>query len=193
MLWRFTESVLNTAPLLVPPDHLLLDSAPNIGPLISRWELEKFKNCWNKSFETSKILTLLYQQISNLLISQRDMSGPTLGALSNKRWSGGMLWTSPRCELPASNRKNMVQKFHQMIRWKGSNNSTSIVHAWKLIWSCLLASFSNWRASGMNTGWRPLRYHPITYYWTVHLILDHSYLVGKLTSSKIGDTKVSGF
>jgi hypothetical protein len=27
----------------------------------------------------------------------------------------------------------------------------------------------------------------------VPLILDHSYLVGKLTSSKIADTKVSGF
>ncbi len=35
-----------------------------------------------------------------------------------------------------------------------------------------------------------LRYHPITYYWTVPLILDHSFLVGKLTSSKIADTKV---
>jgi hypothetical protein len=34
---------------------------------------------------------------------------------------------------------------------------------------------------------------PITYYWTVPLILDHSYLVGKSTSSKIADTKVSGF
>ncbi len=34
---------------------------------------------------------------------------------------------------------------------------------------------------------------PITYYWTVPLILDNSYLVGKLTSSKIADTKVSGF
>ncbi len=66
-----------------------LDSAPNIGPLISRWELEKFKNCWNTSFRTFEILTLLYQQFSNLLISQRDMSGPRLGALSNNRWSGG--------------------------------------------------------------------------------------------------------
>jgi hypothetical protein len=37
------------------------------------------------------------------------------------------------------------------------------------------------------------RYQPITYYWTVPLILDHSYLVGRLTSSKIADTKVSGF
>ncbi len=43
----------------VPHDHLLLDSVPNLGPLISRWELEKFKNCWNKSFRTSKILTLV--------------------------------------------------------------------------------------------------------------------------------------
>ncbi len=37
------------------PDHLLLDSAPNIGPLISRWELDKLKNC---CFRTSKIPTL---------------------------------------------------------------------------------------------------------------------------------------
>ncbi len=27
------------------PDHLLLDRSPNIGPLISRWELDIFKNC----------------------------------------------------------------------------------------------------------------------------------------------------
>jgi hypothetical protein len=32
----------------------------------------------------------LYQQFSNWLISQRDMSGPRLGALSNNRWSGGI-------------------------------------------------------------------------------------------------------
>jgi hypothetical protein len=73
----------------VPPDHLLLDRSPNIGPLLSHWELGKFKNCWNKSFRTAKILTLLYQQFLNLLISQQDMSGPRLGALSNNRWSGG--------------------------------------------------------------------------------------------------------
>jgi hypothetical protein len=73
----------------VPPNHLLLDSCPNIVPLISRWVLDKFKNYWNKSFRTSKILPLLYQQFSNLLISQRDMSGPRLGALSNNRWLGG--------------------------------------------------------------------------------------------------------
>jgi hypothetical protein len=36
-------------------------------------------------------------------------------------------------------------------------------------------------------------YHLITYYWTVPLILDYSYLVGKLTTSKIADTKVAGF
>jgi hypothetical protein len=36
-------------------------------------------------------------------------------------------------------------------------------------------------------------YQPITYYWTVRLMLDHLYLVGKLTSLKNADTKVSGF
>jgi hypothetical protein len=36
-------------------------------------------------------------------------------------------------------------------------------------------------------------YPRITYYWTVPLILDHSYLVGKLTSSKNAYTKVSEF
>jgi hypothetical protein len=71
----------------VIPDHLLLDNAPNIGPLVSRWELDKLRNCWNRSFRTSKILTLSYLQFSNLIISQRDMSGLKLGALSNNRWS----------------------------------------------------------------------------------------------------------
>ncbi len=64
-------------------------SAPNIGPLISCWELDKFKNFWNQSFRTYKILTPLHHKSSNLLISQPDMSGPRLGALSNNRWSGG--------------------------------------------------------------------------------------------------------
>ncbi len=27
------------------PDHLFLDSAPNLGPLISCWEINKFENC----------------------------------------------------------------------------------------------------------------------------------------------------
>ncbi len=73
----------------LPLDHLSLDRSLIIGPLISRWELEKFKNCWNERFSTSKILKLLHQQFSNLLISQGDMNGPRLGALSINRWSGG--------------------------------------------------------------------------------------------------------
>ncbi len=83
------------------PDHLLLDRSPNIGPLISCWKLDKFKNCWNKSFKTSKKLTLVYQKFSNLLISKpnlliskRDLSGPRLGTLSNNRWSGGSVLES---------------------------------------------------------------------------------------------------
>ncbi len=31
--------------VMVPTDHLLLDSAPNLGPLISPWEINKFENC----------------------------------------------------------------------------------------------------------------------------------------------------
>jgi hypothetical protein len=27
------------------PNHLVLDSAPNLGPLISRWGINKFENC----------------------------------------------------------------------------------------------------------------------------------------------------
>ncbi len=77
----------------VPHGHLLLDSAPNNGPLISCLELDKFQNCWNKGFRTSKILTILYQQFCKLLNSQRDMSSPRLGALSNNRWSGGIIET----------------------------------------------------------------------------------------------------
>jgi hypothetical protein len=36
-------------------------------------------------------------------------------------------------------------------------------------------------------------YPPTTYSWTVPLILDQSYVIGKLTSSKIADTNVSEF
>jgi hypothetical protein len=40
---------------LPTPNPLLLDRSPNIGPLISLLELDKFENCWNKSFRTSKL------------------------------------------------------------------------------------------------------------------------------------------
>jgi hypothetical protein len=69
----------------VPPDHLLLDNAPNIGPLISRWEINKFENCRYKSVRMSEVLKLLFQQFSTLSSSQRYMSGPILGDLSNNR------------------------------------------------------------------------------------------------------------
>jgi hypothetical protein len=35
-------------------DHLLLDSALNLGPLITRWGINKFKNCWCKSVKILK-------------------------------------------------------------------------------------------------------------------------------------------
>jgi hypothetical protein len=75
----------------LPPDHLLLDSAPNLGPLISSWEINKFENCWYKSVRILEILKLLFQQFLNLSSSQRDMSGLILGDLSNNRWSGSSI------------------------------------------------------------------------------------------------------
>jgi hypothetical protein len=51
----------------IPPDHLSLDSAPNLGPLISRWEINKFKNCW---YKTVRILEVLKLCFSNFWICQ---------------------------------------------------------------------------------------------------------------------------
>ncbi len=90
-IWCSTHLVTITRTYSVPPDHLFLDRSPNIGPLISRSKLDKFKNCWNKSFRTSKILTLLYELFSNLLIFQRDMSGRRLGALANNIGDRGVV------------------------------------------------------------------------------------------------------
>ncbi len=71
------------------PDHPLLDSAPNFGPLISPWEINKFENCWYKKVRILKVLKILFQQFFIMSCSQKDMSGPMLGDLSNKMWSGG--------------------------------------------------------------------------------------------------------
>ncbi len=74
---------------IIPPDHPLLDSAPNLGPLISRWEIIKFKNSRYWIVRILDVLKLLFQQFLNLSSSKRDMSGPKSGDLSNNRWSGG--------------------------------------------------------------------------------------------------------
>jgi hypothetical protein len=113
--WLFTAHLLHILLVClkdtrqVPLDHLILDWSPNLGPLISCWELDKFKNCWNKSFRTSKILTLLHQQFPNLLISQWDMSGPRLGELPNNRWSGGT-WQSWRSNQDPVNSRTQIWK-----------------------------------------------------------------------------------
>jgi hypothetical protein len=70
------------------PDHVLLDSGPNLGPRISRWDVYEFENCWYKSVRILEVLKLLFQQFLNLSNSQRYMSGSILGDLSNNRWSG---------------------------------------------------------------------------------------------------------
>jgi hypothetical protein len=72
----------------MPPDHLFSGSALNLGPHTSRWEINKFENCWYKSVRILEVLELLFQQFMNLSSSQRDMSDPILGDLSNNGWSG---------------------------------------------------------------------------------------------------------
>jgi hypothetical protein len=63
--------------MLLILDHLYLDGNLSNSKIVETKALEPLKS-WH-----------LYQQFLNLLISQRDMSGPRLGALSSNRWSGG--------------------------------------------------------------------------------------------------------
>ncbi len=59
---------------------------------------------------------------------------------------------------------------------------------WPLSHSATVDFANTWIPHGLHS-----MYPPITYCWTVPLILDHLYLVGNLTSSRIAHTKVSGF
>jgi hypothetical protein len=103
---------------MLPPDHLLLNSAPNLGPRISRWEINKFKNCWYKSVRIVEDLRLLFQQFLNLSSSQRDMSGPILGALSNNRWSWGTSrFSLHRWQLQIRSVMNRIGKSNQKRQW----------------------------------------------------------------------------
>ncbi len=67
------------------------DSAPNLEPLKSHWEINKFENCSYKSVRILEVLKLMFHQFLNVSSSQRDMSGPRLEALSKNRWSGGIV------------------------------------------------------------------------------------------------------
>ncbi len=68
-----------------PRDHLLLDSVPNLGPLISRWKINKLiQKC-----QDVKVSKAFVSAIFEFAKFQRDMSGPILGYLSNNRWLRG--------------------------------------------------------------------------------------------------------
>ncbi len=105
---------LEHAASLVPPNHLLLDCDPNLGPLISRWEIYKFESGWYKSARILEALKFFFffQEFLNLPSSKQDMSGPKLGDRSSNRWSGGT-YRSQRllCEKASvlSNSKNIVK------------------------------------------------------------------------------------
>jgi hypothetical protein len=85
---RLPQYRMNVLRRVVPPDHPLLDSAPNREPLISCWEINKFENCWYKNDMILEVLKLFFQQFLNFPSSTWVMSGPILGGLSNNRWSG---------------------------------------------------------------------------------------------------------
>ncbi len=74
------------------PRSPIIGQCFNLVPLISRWEINKFENCWYNSVRISEVLKLLFRQFLNLSSFQGDMSGPILGNLSNSRWSGGIKW-----------------------------------------------------------------------------------------------------
>ncbi len=94
----------------------IIGQCPNLGPRISRWEINKFENCWYKSVRIFEALKLLFQQFLNLSSSQRDISGPILGTLSNNRWSGGTVWKTweQLFQLWESDRSNIC-------KWSTSN------------------------------------------------------------------------
>jgi hypothetical protein len=78
--------------------------------------------------------------------------------------------------------------FQVLVRWNFAKLCSTILNSMTMI---RFSSLWPWKFSCL---WYSFDYYPqITYYWTVSLILDQSYLVGKLTRSKIADTKVSGF
>ncbi len=84
--WKWSCSRQTSGRSGVSSDHLLLDSVPNLGPVTSRWEINKVENCWYKSGMILEVLKLLFQQSLNLSSFQRDMSSPILGTLSINRW-----------------------------------------------------------------------------------------------------------
>jgi hypothetical protein len=90
-----------------------------LDPLISCWETDKFKNCWYKSVRILEVLKLLFQQFLNLSSSQRDVSDPILGALSNNRWSGG---------IPFSHQEK-------------NGDSIMFIHSWSIQWKPQFLTF----------------------------------------------------
>ncbi len=67
----------------------------------------------------------MFQQFLNLPSSQRDMSGPILGALFNNRWSGGIY------KLVVANRhKNQIRPFPIVAVWRVSSFINVQVICW---------------------------------------------------------------
>jgi hypothetical protein len=106
---------------------------------------------------------------------------------------------------------NFLDSMYLFTRRYRSSDSTQVFHVTsKSIWRVFNSAFSwkrlesfleSFKANIYLFSIKPVlwtwamivlheHYPSISYYWTILLILDHSYLVGNLTNSKIAETKV---
>ncbi len=152
----------------VPSIHniLILDRSPNLGPLMSRWEINNFKSRWYKSVKILEVLKLLFQQFLNLSSSQQDMSGPRLWDLSNNRILGSTKVSSSLTSSFALQRK--VCHGHDesgQRRYESRFGSTR-----RDEWSC-------WKGRSCprrRRGWRECQQLPAIWRWARALITAQS-------------------
>ncbi len=127
---------------------------------------------------------------------KRGLRSYRVGAeLAERRSSGRQGWALARRDTIHFYRRNVwnVPSLHLTLIL-GSWELTTVVNL--LRGFCLLGTDGRLVCLALPMFTKPfvtVKIKIIAYSWTVPLILDHSYLVGKITSSKIADTKVSGF
>ncbi len=155
----------------IPLDHPILDSALNLGPLISRWEINKFENCWYKRVKILEILKLLIQHFVNLSSSKWDMSGPVLGVLSNNRWSGvSLVRRYILCSFLHRVEKNWSFFFPSLISRRGSV-ADNVVEP-------LVRRPGVLRMEARRSKWCILLGCAVQYVWMIILDLLYGFLLG---------------
>jgi hypothetical protein len=109
-------------------------------------------------------------------------------------------WRWPEC--PAGccelNQRSLTQTNVLPRHYPNNLWAISILYLSRLVYlhftCCAGSSASSWLAGQPSVlPYIHAGYPLITYYWSVPLILDHSYVVGKSTNLKVAERKVSGF